>query len=80
MSEDEKTRLERIAQRDAPDLGYRENELGELQSTISALTEDEIIDRMSAKAVHEIQSIEDRRVFGEIAKAISGFTVVEGGR
>jgi len=81
--EDTKTRLERIADRDAPqprDLGYREGEDGELHSTIAKLTEHEIIDRLCAKACHDIQIREDRLVFGEIAKAVMGVTVIDGGR
>lgn len=52
------------------DPGYRETELGELRSTIRNLTEEEIIDRMSAKAIHEIHQQEDRRVFADIARAL----------
>jgi len=83
VSDDAKTRLERIADRDAPlplGQGYREGEDGELHSTIAKLTEYEIIDRLSAKACHDIRIREDRHVFAEIAKAVMGVTVVDGGR
>ncbi len=53
------------------DLGYKENELGELVSTIRKLTEHEIIDRLCARARHEIHALEDARVFAEIERAIS---------
>ena len=53
------------------DLGYKENELGELVSTIKKLTEHEIIDRMMARARHEIHAIEDALVFAEIERSIA---------
>ncbi len=53
------------------DLGYKENEFGELLSTIKKLTEHEIIDRMCARARHEIHAIEDARVFAQIEQALA---------
>lgn len=63
-------RFERINEALSPDHGFKETELGELRSTIPNLTEEEIIDRMSAKAIHEIHQQEDRRVFADIARAL----------
>jgi hypothetical protein len=57
------------------DLGYRENEFGELRSTIRRLTEREILDRMQAKAVFEIQWIEDQHVFSSFGASISRTTL-----
>lgn len=76
-----RTRFERIAP--APpisikearkilrDPGYRENEYGELRSTIRKLTAFEIVERASARAVFELQQQEDARVFAEMGRAIA---------
>ena len=53
-----------------PDPGYRETELGELKSTIRNLAEHEIMDRMMARAMHEIHPLEDRHVFASIAATL----------
>lgn len=45
------------------DPGYKENEFGELKSTIRKLSEREILDRMSAKVTYDIQREEDERCF-----------------
>jgi len=54
----------------ADDPGYREDELGELRSTIPRLTNDEILRRVEARAIHEIQFAEDQRIIKELDRAI----------
>jgi hypothetical protein len=85
FDEDAKTRFERINEYlqevdGPPDLGYIENELGEIRSTIRKLRPEEIVDRLAAKAVFEIQQIEDRHVFRSLAQAALGVDVIQGGR
>lgn len=53
------------------DLGYKEDEFGELVSTIKKLTEYEIVDRMCARATNDIQRIEDARMFADLEQAAS---------
>src|SRR5271154_5840266 len=55
------------------DLGYKENEFGELCSTIKKLTEHEIVDRLVAKATQEIGAQEDAFVFASIDDAARGW-------
>lgn len=66
-------RFERINAALNPDHGFKETELGELRSTISKLTKEGTIDRLVAKAVHDIQTREDRKVFADMAQAILSF-------
>lgn len=51
------------ARRVMRDPGYKETELGELRSTIRKLTEQEIMERVVARATWEIQKAEDERIF-----------------
>lgn len=53
-------------------LGYKENELGELVSTIQKLTENEIIDRLCKRATYELHKIEDAHVFAILDEAAQG--------
>jgi urease accessory protein UreE len=53
-------------------LGYKEDELGELRSTIRKLTEHEIVDRACARAMWELHKIEDANCFAAIDQAMAG--------
>jgi hypothetical protein len=52
------------------DPGYKENEYGELRSTILKLTEQEILNRLCAKAMWDIHQQEDARVFAELDRCL----------
>lgn len=55
------------ARRILRDPGYRENEYGELVSTIRKLSMDEVMDRLQAKVHFEICQMEDERLFRSLA-------------
>jgi hypothetical protein len=52
------------------DPGYKENEYGELRSTIRKLTEQEIINRLCAKATWDLHQLEDAKVFAELDRSL----------